>query len=116
MNEEIVKQLIIKRTALQKKGYKKNAQEIDKIAQDIISEFKSNLNSYEVDFVLESLTHFGQAPALVYDDNGLFAISGTGMNSVVTGNQKIEGAMVTYVEKKMWKKTIREALKYYLKS
>jgi hypothetical protein len=67
-----------------------------------------------VDFILEIFTHLGGAPNLVYDDNGLFAVSGNGYQPVVTGKDKIDGTIHTFVEKRMWKPTIRKAVRYYL--
>jgi hypothetical protein len=67
-----------------------------------------------VDFILECLTRFGQAPNVMYDDNGLFAVSSDGFQPVVTGRQRIDGTISVYVNRKQWKKTIRLALKHYL--
>ena len=63
----------------------------------------------------EKITHLGQSPNIIYDDNGLFAVTSDGFQTVVTGNKKIEGSFLLLVEKKQWKKNIREALKQYLK-
>lgn len=52
----------------------------------------------------------------MYDDNGMFAVSGDGYQPVVTGRERIDGAMTVVVEKKQWKKTIRQALKYFINS
>jgi hypothetical protein len=92
---------------------KKNVS-VDGIQKQIIDVFCKRLIDYEVDFILETLTMFGQAPNVIYDDNGLFAVSAAGYQAVVTGREKIEGAMTVFVEKKQWKKTIRLALKHYL--
>lgn len=87
---------------------------VDEIQKLITDVFRKKFNDYEVDFILETLTMFGQAPNVIYDDNGLFAVSAAGYQHVVTGRQKIEGMMSVFVEKKQWKKTIRLALKHYL--
>jgi hypothetical protein len=87
---------------------------IDEIKEEIITEIKKNFNQYEVDFILETYTRFGYAPCLIYDDNGLFAITGDGYQQVVTGKQKLLGNFTVFVQKKQWKKTIRLALKYYI--
>lgn len=92
---------------------KKNVR-VDEIQKHITDVFRKKFNDYEVDFILETLTMFGQAPNVVYDDNGLFAVTSAGYQPVVTGRQKIEGAITVFVEKKQWKKTIRLALKHYL--
>lgn len=88
--------------------------EVDIIQYNIVKSFKNNFRLYDVDFILEVLTQFGAAPCLVYDDNGMFAVSGQGFQPVVSGDQLIEGSLEVFVEKEMWKPSIREALKYYL--
>lgn len=111
--EEI--QLLIKeRLSIIKKGKSQTDPQVDEISEDITNSLIEYFDDYEVDFILETLTHFGDAPNLIYDDNGLFAVTCDGYQPVVTGNQKIEGEFIVFVEKKQWKKTIREALKYYL--
>lgn len=95
------------------KTHEKNVR-VDEIQKQITDVFIKKFNDYEVDFILETLTMFGQAPNVIYDDNGLFAVSAAGYQPVVTGRQKIEGMMSVFVEKKQWKKTIRLALKHYL--
>lgn len=107
-----IKRLVKRRYNLIQKEDKSG--EVAKISVMICDSFRSNLKLYPVDFVIETLTHFGEAPCLVYDDNGLFALSSDGFNPVVTGKQKIAGTISTFVEKKMWKPTIREAIKDYL--
>lgn len=87
---------------------------IDEIEYKITNEFINRCNKFEVDFILETLTSFGQAPNVVYDDNGMFAVSSEGWQPVVTGQQRIEGVISVSVEKVQWKKTIRQALKHYL--
>lgn len=81
----------------------------------IIGRFKKDPNGFEVDEIIEAMTRFGAAPQLVYDDNGLFAVTENCFAPAVSGTQKMEGTMAISVTKDMWKKTIREALNYYLK-
>ncbi len=88
--------------------------EVDQIQKKISNYIRKYPDEFEVDFILETWTHFGAAPQLVYDDNGYFAVTDAGYFPVVFGKQKIEGSMQIVVEKKQWKKTIREAVKYYL--
>lgn len=88
--------------------------ESNDIQRRITDEFVKRFLGYEVDFILETLTHFGQAPNLVYDDNGMFAVSGEGYQPVVTGKERLQGGLTVFVSKTMWRKTIREALEYYL--
>jgi len=69
----------------------------------------------EADFIIESLTHLGHAPNILYDDNGHFGISADGFQPVVTGSKKLEGSIHILVEKHIWHRTIRGAIKIYLK-
>lgn len=87
---------------------------IDEIEREIIYQIKSNYNLYSVDFIIETLTKFGQAPNIVYDDNGMFAVSGNGYQPVVIGDELIEGIVSVFVEKEQWFDTIRKALWHYL--
>lgn len=93
---------------------KDNIKDADQIEEMITKELIDNFNDYPVDFIIETLTKFGQAPNLVYDDNGRFAVSSDGYNQVVTDDELIDQPMTIFVEKHMWYKTIREALYHYL--
>jgi hypothetical protein len=87
---------------------------INEIEKEITEQLKTKYNSYSVDFILETLTEFGQAPNLVYDDNGMFAVSSMGYQPVVTDDERIEGIVSVFVEKQQWFDTIRKALWHYL--
>ncbi len=82
----------------------------DAIKKDIVDHF----DAYAIDEIIETLTRFGEAPCLVYDDNGRFALSGDGYQPVVTDDELIEGGLTVVVEAHMWKKTIREAVLHYM--
>jgi hypothetical protein len=94
----------------------KEPKEIDNLGREIKQLLDKNVDTLPVDFIIESLTHLGDAPNVMYDDNGMFAVSGDGYQPVVFGNQRIEGGLTVVVEKKMWKSTIRKALKYYMQN
>ena len=87
--------------------------EIDELADEILDRIESWRNSLSVEFILEELSKLGQAPSLLYDDEGHWAVSGEGFQNVVIGDP-IDVHMNIFVEKDMWKDTIREALDYYL--
>lgn len=107
-----IKLLLDKRDAILKKDYE--SKEADVIQKKIISAIKKYFSKYEVDFVVETFTRFGASPNIIYDDNGLFAIVEEGIQPVAYGNNRIKGTFTLFVEKKQWKKSIREALRYYL--
>ena len=112
MEKTVINALLDERDDLYKKNGKNKR--VDEIQKEISIAIIKNFNKYEVDFILETWTRFGAAPNVIYDDNGLFAVSGSGFQPVVTGKERIEGACTVFVEKKQWKKSIRLALKQYI--
>lgn len=88
-------------------------EEIDQLAEEIVDRIKSWRQDLPIEFILEELTQLGWAPCLLYDDEGHWAISGEGFQEVALGDP-IDMHLTHFVEKKMWKDTIREALNYYL--
>lgn len=95
--------------------YKKvKGKQVEEYTKKVQALLRRNFDHLSVDFIVESLTHLGDAPNIVYDDNGLFAVSGDGYQPVVTGRQKIDGVISVAVEKPWWQKTIRLALTHYL--
>jgi hypothetical protein len=107
-----IKELLDKRDQLLEQDEKNK--EIDEIQELITACFKKDLDSYPFDFVFETLTRFGQAPQLVYDDNGMFAITCAGYSPCVMGDERIEGSMTAFVEKDQWHKSCMEAMHHYL--
>lgn len=91
--------------------------EIHDLAESIRKSIQEGVEELECDFILESLTMLGDAPQLVYDDNGHWAVSGNGFSSIpISESGKFEGqeSMTTIVEPDEWKDTIREAIKEYV--
>ena len=68
------------------------------------------------EFVIEELTKLGEAPCILYDDNGHFAITGDGMQTVCSGDEPMDCDLQFSVEAECWKDTMREALEHYLNS
>lgn len=112
MTKTKITALLDERDALYKKD--SNSKRVDEIQKEISNAIKKNFDKYEVDFILETWTRFGSAPCLIYDDNGMFAVTGDGYQPIVTGKERIEGNFTVFVEKKQWKKTIRQALKQFI--
>jgi len=92
--------------------YEVSDEEIDKLADQIISLIREHRNDLPFEFIFEQLTKLGHAPNLLYDDNGHFALIGDGYQSVPDEISDIE--MQFFVEKEHWKNSIREALDDYL--
>lgn len=87
--------------------------EIDELAEQILEYIKSWRHALPFEFIIEELTKLGWAPCLLYDDNGNFAISGEGMQTISAEGVDSQ-ELFHFIEKDMWKPTIREALNYYL--
>ena len=86
---------------------------IDEIAEEILDRIKKWKNSLSIEFILEELTNLGWAPCLLYDDDGHWAITGTGMQSI--GSESPDDCELShFVKKEEWKDSIRKALDYYL--
>jgi len=89
-------------------------EEIDSLGEEILKYIKLWKNSLPFEFILEELTKLGWAPCLLYDDDGRWAVSGEGMQSVSVNNDNFDCHLSHFVKKDMWKDSIREALNYYL--
>lgn len=114
LGRHVIDSYLDERDDLLKKGGKVSNKKADEIEKHIRHTIKHYFWVYPVDFVIETYTRFGAAPQLVYDDNGLFAVSSAGLFPVVYGKQKINGTLFVKVNKAMWKPTIREALKFWI--
>lgn len=62
---------------------------------------------------LEAKVDRGDCPGIINDDNGHWAVSGTGIQNVVTGKPK-DVQTTFFVKAKEWRTTIREAIEAYL--
>jgi len=86
---------------------------IDEIGDEIRKMIWKGKEQLTFEFIFEQLTRLGDAPCLLYDDDGKFAITGDGMCSVPTDeDEEWEGTFI--VEKNGWFDTIREALYHYI--
>lgn len=87
--------------------------EIDELGDNIYESLKKWRRQLSFEFIIEELTKLGQAPCLLYDDNGHFAVCGDGTQSVPFGD-KSDIILAHFVEKDSWKDSPREALNSYL--
>lgn len=90
--------------------------EVDRLEVCIVKGLKENFDALECDFILESMTHLGASPSVLYDDNGMWTVVADGTQPAVSGDDRLDGfvSMGFFFEKTRWFKTIREALKDYL--
>jgi len=88
----------------------------DALENKIFAIIKQRSNEFECDFILETLTRFGVAPSLIYDDNGKWAVLSDGTQPVVSGDEVFEGhiGMTFFCDREQWCSTIREAIVCYL--
>lgn len=87
---------------------------IDQLAKEIESLIKTNFEFISFELIMDELANLGQAPNLLYDDNGNWAVTSQGFQNVVYGDEPQDVETHFFVEAKFWKPTPREALKYYL--
>jgi hypothetical protein len=87
---------------------------IDDIAAEIEKSIRDHFEFLPFDFIMEQLANLGHAPNLLYDDNGLWAVTSTGFQTVVCGDEAQDVETHFFVDMKYWKNTPKEALHYYL--
>jgi len=92
--------------------YTYNPGEIDVLGEKIFDLIRLNRNELSFEFIMEELSKLGDAPNLLYDDNGHWAVTCDGWQNVVADEpEDVETHF--YVEAHLWKDTPREALKVY---
>lgn len=88
--------------------------DIDILGDKIYHQLVVNCNILPVEFILETLTHLGSAPNLLYDDNGHFAVTCDGYQSVSSDSEAIDSSIGVHIESTQWKNSIRDAIVYFL--
>jgi hypothetical protein len=88
--------------------------EIDILGDRIYKMIKVKADQLPFDFIIETLTHLGQAPNLLYDDNGHFCVTGECYQSVSSVNEAVDTEINVFISKHKWKNNIKDALKDYL--
>lgn len=93
-------------------------EKIDKLSDQIYNLISVYREILPFEFIIEELTKLGQAPSLLYDDNGHFAITSNGFQSISSNIGKKDDRddieLSFFVKKYKWANTIREALNKYL--
>jgi len=124
VEENHIKNLSLKRCELNK-GYQNSydeeaekyvmewPKEIDVLSDQILDCIKKWRYALSFEFIIEELTELGWAPCLLYDDDGHFAISGEGMQTV-NFNGPADCELSHFIKKDEWQESIREALNYFL--
>jgi len=88
--------------------------QIDDLANDIRNRIKSWFDSLPFDFIMKQLSRLGEAPNLLYDDNGHWAVTSDGYQNVVFGEEPEDVETSFFIKAKQWKTTPKEALQYYI--
>jgi hypothetical protein len=88
--------------------------EIDSLGNEVRNIILKNKEMLPIDFIIESLTQLGEAPNILYDDNGFFAVTADAFQDVSFQDDPIDMNMTLFISKDKWKKTMREALIHYL--
>lgn len=81
---------------------------------ELLDDFKDNKIS--VEYVLEELANIGHCPALIFDDNGHWAVTSAGVQDVSLEEGPSDISTCFFIEAEEWKDTIREAVLYYLEN
>lgn len=90
-----------------------NNQKIEDLTEQILELIYMGKYELDFEFIMHHLTRLGQAPCLLYDDDGHWAITCEGYVSAISdGPDDWEGLF--QVPKEKWYNTIREALFAYL--
>ena len=85
---------------------------IDELSNEIFLLIKKHKEVLSFEFIFEELTKLGFGICLLYDDNGHFAISTDGYQTISENVSDI--TMYNFIEKEDWKNNIREALYLFL--
>jgi len=87
---------------------------VDEYAVKINEHLKQYIDELDPDFVLDSVTHLGCWPQLIYDDDGHWAVSEEGISNVIDTTKETYQQTTTVSDNKSWKDNIRDAVKYYI--
>ncbi len=88
---------------------------LDAIDKEIIELLQQHFDLLDGLYILVILSHLGAAPNLVYDDDGMWAITTGGFSSIPNKEMEFYSVDLTFViEKEEWFSDPKEAIKYTL--
>lgn len=115
-NKDLINLITVRKSYLDKEG---EDDTVDSLTREILATISRGRDELSFEDMFEACTHLGQAPTLLYDDNGHFAVGYTGMQSMSLDPEEdyarentFDGAWI--LPPNSWKKTVREALYNYL--
>lgn len=89
----------------------------DQLQYEALEIIKHEFDNLDFDFMFMIVTNFGWSPNLVYDDNGMFQVSGDSfMKTVFDGSTPEDFPITVATDKNCWFKTPREAFRHFLNS
>ena len=91
-----------------------NDKKIDSLSRRIEQLLKDNFDSLPFEFILNQLSRLGMAINVLNDDNGHWAVTADGCQSVTYGDDPVDVDTHFWVSARHWKPTLREALKFFL--
>ena len=91
-----------------------NDKKIDALSHKIQQLLKDNFDSLPFEFILNQLSRLGMAINVLNDDNGHWAVTADGYQSVTYGDDPVDVDTHFWVSARHWKPTLREALKFFL--
>lgn len=97
---------------------KEDDETVDRLASIIYEIISRDRDELTFEQIIETLTKLGDAPTVLYDDNGYFAIGMMGTQNMPdkdkyeTEETVFEGGWL--LKPGAWKRTMREALYFYL--
>ena len=92
-----------------------NDKQVDELAITILDFIKKGFGFLKFEFIFEELSKLGQCPNLLNDDNGHWAVTCDGFQSIPEDLDKPSDIETQFwVKANQWKDTPREALQSYL--
>lgn len=89
-------------------------QDVASITAEIQLFIHTHRDELTFEAIFEGLTHLGMAPQLVYDDNGLFAVSLDFLQPLFFDDAAHDTDITTYTTATQWRDTVRGALYHLL--
>lgn len=113
--ENKINDILISRYEKLKVNY--NDPEVDRLTQDIISKLRMWMDHLSPMFMLSVATYLGSAPSLLYNDNGGWAVEGSGYQDLCLDNDPNNRTNMNFsVKNSKWVDTIEEAVLNYIKA
>lgn len=124
-NKKVLQTLINERKVLIEARNKTYNNKLHKYEDDYNDEFRSNENAIYtfidknfddilIEDILNATDHCGLAPCLINNDNGMWAITGTGMQNISIDSDAWDFEGSFFVEKDEWRDTVREAVRSFI--